>query len=247
MNLITLLHNLGLSLNEAKIYLATLEIGPASAQRIAKKAGLMRTTTYSVLENLAVKGFIFKTKEKDKNRYFADSPKNLFRRFSRYYEQFEKGLPQLEAIHNQMPIKPKIVFYEGKDGIKEIYEDTIKERPKEILEYNTSNIAKTFPDFPKEYVNSRRKAMIRAKRIAPNDKFWVERARRDNYEMSETRLLSPEKFTIPVEINIYNNKVAFMSYPDEMGIIIESKGVAEAMKKIYELAWAEAKRLNGKI
>ena len=32
---------------------------------------------------------------------------------------------------------------------------------------------------------------------------------------------------------------------EKLGIIIESSEIADAMKKIYELAWAEAKRLDG--
>ena len=49
------------------------------------------------------------------------------------------------------------------------------------------------------------------------------------------------------EINIYDNKVMIASWREKLGIIIESAEIADAMKKIYELAWAEAKRLDGKI
>ena len=34
---------------------------------------------------------------------------------------------------------------------------------------------------------------------------------------------------------------------EKLGIIIESAEIADAMKKIYELAWAEAKRLDKEI
>ena len=37
------------------------------------------------------------------------------------------------------------------------------------------------------------------------------------------------------------------SWREKLGIIIESAEIADAMKKIYELAWAEAKRLDGEI
>ena len=37
------------------------------------------------------------------------------------------------------------------------------------------------------------------------------------------------------------------SWREKLGIIIESAEIAEAMKKIYELAWAEAKRLEEKL
>lgn len=58
MNIENTLNSLGLSPNEAKVYLAALEMGTASAQDIAHKAGVIRTTGYSVLERLAIRNFV---------------------------------------------------------------------------------------------------------------------------------------------------------------------------------------------
>ena len=55
----------------------------------------------------------------------------------------------------------------------------------------------------------------------------------------------PEAQNHTPEINIYDNKVMIASWREKLGIIIESSEIADAMKKIYELAWAEAKRLDG--
>ncbi|MFH1749865.1 MAG: helix-turn-helix domain-containing protein [bacterium] len=242
MKLENILRNLGLSENEAKIYLATLEMGISPAQDIARKAGIIRTTGYSVLEKLVKKNFIHKTKEKNKTRYLAEEPKNLIKRFEEYQKELEKSLPELQAIYNKHETKPKIVFFEGKGGIEEIYDDTIKEKPQEILEYNTSDMFVALPEFPMDYVKRRQKNKIHAKRIAPDDKYWKKHALREKVELSRTILLPPKDFTIPVEINIYNNKVAFMSYSDEMGIIIESHGVASAMRRIYELFWEKLEK-----
>ena len=88
-----------------------------------------------------------------------------------------------------------------------------------------------------EYLDMRRSRNIKAKRIAPNDEKWQERKKRDKEDISITKLLPREDYEIPVEINVYNNKVAFMSYGDEMGLIIESKVIADAMRRIYNLFW----------
>jgi hypothetical protein len=37
------------------------------------------------------------------------------------------------------------------------------------------------------------------------------------------------------------------SWKEKLGIIIESHEIADAMKKVFELAWAEAKRLDAEI
>ncbi|MFA5967003.1 MAG: helix-turn-helix domain-containing protein [Patescibacteria group bacterium] len=242
MNKETTLHNLGLSPNEAKVYLAALEMGTASAQDISHKAGVIRTTGYSILERLAIRNFVYKTKQKNKTRYVAESPKNLVHRFEHYQKELTNSLPELQAIYNKSQIKPKIVFYEGKSGIEEIYADTIKEKPREILEFNTLDIFAALPDFPAEYLAQRNKHHIYAKRIATDEKRTREHAARDKEELSHTLLLPKEEFNPPVEINIYNNKVAFMSYPDEIGIIIESHGIADTMRQIYHLLWKKLKK-----
>ena len=49
------------------------------------------------------------------------------------------------------------------------------------------------------------------------------------------------------EINVYDNKVMIASWREKLGVVIESAEIADAMKKIFELAWAEAKRLDAQL
>ncbi len=233
-----ILTNLGFSTNEARIYLATLETGTASAQEIAKKAKIKRTTAYSALEAMVKKGYIIKTDKEGKGKFVAENPKTLSQRFWAHQKSFENVLPELEAIHDsQNKAKPRVLFFEGKEGILKVYEDTLNENPDEILELNTSEIFKTFNSFPLDYVEERKKKDIHALRIGPKDKFYAKRAKLDEEELSETKLV--KDFDIPIEINIYNNKVAFMSYADKIGLIIESEAIAKSMKKIYKLLWGK--------
>ena len=51
-----------------------------------------------------------------------------------------------------------------------------------------------------------------------------------------------DKYYFSPEINIYDNKVMIASWREQLGIIIESEEISDAMKKAFELAWAEAKR-----
>jgi hypothetical protein len=58
--------------------------------------------------------------------------------------------------------------------------------------------------------------------------------------MRESALVPADTYYFSPEINIYDNKVMIASWREKLGIIIESTEIADAMKKIYELAWAEA-------
>ena len=235
-----ILEKFGFSLNESKTYLACLELGLASAQDIAKKAGLKRTTAYSVLSYLINRGVIGKTIVRKKTRFVAEPPEKLLNLIGEIQSSIAKILPQLEAVYNKNEVKPKITFFEGANAIHNVYEDTLKEKPQEILEWNTNAF---FERFPKDYnyIEKRTNLGIRARRLAGQGSLWDTKHKfLDEKELAETIIVNKELFNPQIEVNIYNNKVAFMNYAENTSIIIESKVIAHAMRQAYELSWRGA-------
>jgi len=247
MHIERLLSQLGLSKREIKVYLATLESGQAAAQDIAIKAGLPRTTTYSVLKKLVGRGFVGQTLVKGNTKFVADHPAKLISGVDDLKNNLSRALPELEAIYNKSEKKPKILFYEGRDAMQKVYDDTLVEQPSEILEWNTEDYFKfdTFEVDP-EYIKKRVKLGIKARRIAGFGSTWdMVHKGRDDKELSETLIVPKEKFWPHIEVNIYNDRVAFLNYAEQMSIIIESKPLAEAMRQAYELSWLGAKCKEG--
>lgn len=241
MRLENILPQLGFSENETKIYLSTLEVGQGSAQQIAKSASLPRTTAYSILEKLAERGVVGKTLTRGKLRFIAEPPSRLLSLVRSVEHDLEAMLPELEAVYNKNGSKPKIVFYEGKEAIQKVYDDTLAEKPKEILEWNTDQ----FFEYDKYhidrlYIDKRVKRGIHAKRIAAAGSRYEKNMHFDKAELSETRIVSSSEFAPDIEVNIYNNKVAFINYVESMSVIIESKPIADAMRQAYELSWRGA-------
>ena len=109
---------------------------------------------------------------------------------------------------------------------------------------NVDDMHKALPNyFPKYYERRSQKGiMIRA--IIPDSSVGRERASHNKEEKRESALVPHKEFSFSPEINIYNNKVMIASWREKLGVIIESAEIADAMKKVYELAWAEAKRLD---
>ena len=66
----------------------------------------------------------------------------------------------------------------------------------------------------------------------------------DKKNLREIRLVSVKDFPITNEINIYDNKVAIVSFSEDeaelFGVIIESKEVAETQQQIFKMAWRYA-------
>lgn len=130
------LQTLGLAEKEAKVYLSSLELGQATVQTIASKAGVNRATTYVIIESLTAKGLVASF-EQGKKRYFATThPSQLLRlihqrelEINQLKTVLEKDLlPSLLAIHNIAGDKPKVKFFEGKEGIEAMHNELPKKQ-----------------------------------------------------------------------------------------------------------------------
>lgn len=242
MHINQLLQKLGFSSKEAKVYLASLEMGLASAQDVAKRAGLKRTTGYAVLNDLANRGVVGKTKVRGKTRFIPEPPERLASLIKELDQGIKQALPELAAIYNKSEVKPKITFYEGASAVQKVYDDTLAEKPEEILEWNTNAYFEGQSDVDPNYIQKRVALGIRARRIAGQGSKWDTKHRHlDEKELAQTLIVAKEVFDPKVEINIYRDKVAFLNYAEKMSVIIESKPIAEAMRQAYNLSWVEGK------
>lgn len=244
---------IGLSDNEIATYLAILELGKGTVSEISRKASLNRTTGYDVLNRLAAKKLINISGKEPKHEYTAESPEQLrlliteeFERRQNELNEAEKIIPELKSIHNVMG-RPQVRFYEGIEGLKTVYEDTLTSSEPIRGCATVDEMHQGLPNYFPQYYKRRAKAGIAIRAIIPKTEIGLERSAHDKEEMRETAFVPIEKYLFHPEINIYDNKVMIASWREKLGIIIESAEIADAMKKIYELAWNEAKRLDSEI
>ena len=77
----------------------------------------------------------------------------------------------------------------------------------------------------------------------PSDEYIKEHVKANKEELRESILLPEKEFPISNEINIYQNKVAILSFGDEkIGIIIESQQIADTQRAIFNLLWKSLKK-----
>ena len=244
------LEYVGFSEKEVLVYLALLELGKGTVTQISRKAGINRPTGYHVLESLAVKELVKMSGKEPKEEYIAESPDQIEKLLAKkietdqkYLEEIQKIIPQLKSIHN-VSDRPKVLFYEGREGLERVYEDTLTSHEPIRAYASVGDMHAGLPGYFPEYYKRRAGAGIAIRAIIPNTEIGRERKSFDSKEMRETALVPMDKFSFSPEINIYDNKVMIASWREKLGIIIESSEIADAMKKIFELAWAEAKRLD---
>jgi len=235
-----ILLKLGLNEKEAKIYLTCLELGTATVIEISRKSGVTRGSTYDILESMLDKGYVSKIHH-DKHMVFtAVDPEKIKKQYQDSLRNFELVMPELKGLFHKHA-KPKVTYFEGIDGIKRVYEDTLTSTT-EILNYaNSKEIRIHWPTYDHDYVRMRAKKKIFLKGIAPDDESGKTVKKDDKNFFRETRLLPSKSYKFTNEINIYDNKVAITSYADELvGIIIESEKIADTQRDIFKMAWAYA-------
>ena len=122
MSFIKNLQDIGLSKKEAEIYLACFKLGKAKASDIAKMTDLPRTSVYNQIRDLVNKGYVKKTKVKSVEFFVPIEPKEILNDVQEKVENFSNVLPKMEKLADFTGAKPKLEFFDTKEGLIKLYE-----------------------------------------------------------------------------------------------------------------------------
>lgn len=244
------LQNIGLNDKEARIYLACLELGPTNIQNIAEKADIKRSTVYEILESLKEKGLMHVTTKGKRKLYLASEPENLLETIKEREKLLKEILPQLKSINNVGFAKPKITFYEGKEGLRDIYMEALKSSTNNAdwISPMKSVLETVGTDWMEHYVELKVKKNYWIRSIHIWDLVIDSYKYQDPSTFKKTLRdvrFSPKGINIPNAIGIYDNKVAVLSSRKEgFGFIIESEDYAQSMRELYKLLWDKSKTVQ---
>ncbi|HBH45901.1 MAG: hypothetical protein A2445_00245 [Candidatus Jacksonbacteria bacterium RIFOXYC2_FULL_44_29] len=248
----SLLQTIGLTSDQIVIYETLLKIGALKARDLTLKTPYKRALVYKLLDDLVKLGLAEKeTKPGQVTTFRSTHPSALAALLEERQGQLKNvektltsSLPGLISAFNLISGRPGIRFFEGVEGLKQVYLDTLVNT--EMI-YALLTPAEIEPNLKKwldaTYIKARVKAGIKAQVIAPMSKETVNYHQLDEKSLRETLVISGEDYPVAVEVNIYGqNKVAFISYrADELiGVILESPHIYNTMKTFFKLAWAQA-------
>ena len=239
------LERIGFSDKEADLYLAALELGEANIQKLSRKSGIKRTTVYDIIESLQKKGFIAQSTKRKKTLFAAVDPRKLEQEIEERQAVVKRAMPKLLAIANAIDTKPKVSFFEGMDGIKEVYRDTLRYPDQELLAWVAEEAIEHFDvDFlDNEYLPKRLEKRIWVRAIAPDVPEMQQYSETDQASLRKTRIINNKIFELDVEINLYGKKrIAIMSFEEKFGMIVESKKIHDTLKNIFEMNWSMLER-----
>lgn len=239
MNYSSILVKAGLSPKEASVYLANYELGEATASRISQKSGIKRPTTYIELENLIKKGLVSQSNKRNLKYYTAQSPKVILAILEENKKELEQNMASLLSLGTAIDRKPSVRYFEGEDGIKEAYRDTLATPDQEIQSWFSASSSLGSESFQeKYYIPERQKKNIWIRAILPASQELKPYLAKNKEQLRKSRLINPAKYNLENEIILYSkNKTAILNYGDRLGVIIESPKIHDSMKQIFEIMW----------
>ena len=245
--MISELLKIGLSDEEARVYIACLEIGGGPVSVIARKAGANRVSCYYTIDNLLGKKLLSQYNKNGVKCFAPEPPEQLLKITEERMNMAKSLMPELKSLISTSAFKPKIRFYEGRDGVEKVFTESLTAK-REILGYtNLKLVTEFFPDFFRTYTHTKLKKGIKTRYLSPTtvetvhvlDQFLLE-----NYDANliEILLVNKNQFLFENEVLIFGNSVGIVSLnTDELlGLIVESPTFARTMKAVFDLAWLGA-------
>lgn len=233
-----LLKKLGFTDSESRIYLISLEMGPASVQDIARKAKVSRVTTYAVIESLAERGLMSSVQKGKKTHYTAESPERLISFVQGRMQEMESTLREVKTGISDLSLlqrgeKPVVKIFEGQEGIRAILDDIKASNSTMIYELgNIDAIKNIFPQLdsikPFKQELSRRRISSKTIYLSKNE-FQARPFSEVNYV--------PDDYNFTGDITVYGNKVALYTFKGKLiSVLIESEELAQTFKEFFRLA-----------
>lgn len=243
----TSLQNLGLSHEETQVYLTVVELGGAVASVIARRAKVPRVNCYHTLEKLKRRQLITSYTKEGTKFFVAEPPQVIINQCEEKLKLASRVVPELMKLARVDAFKPVIRSYEGIDGLKAIFDQTL-EAKSEVLGYtNLEALGELLPDYLPEYTKKLVRKSVKARFLSPStrkarafiDTFYPKEFPR---ELVEILFVNPKEFDFENQISIYDNSVAIISLnPDEqIGVLIESAVYAKTQRAVFNLSWLGA-------
>lgn len=242
------LEDSGLKPGEAEIYDILLQFGDSPASQLTSKTKLKRGMIYKFLDDLKQRGLVSSYSKNKKTYFKPEHPYKILESIEKTIQEsktqetmLQSTLPQIVNTFNTLQNKPGVRVYEGVEGIKEVYMDTLRDG-NEILsivqvEDIHPKIRKWLDEF---YVKERTRLNINARVIVAESKKAKNYVTKSIKENRNVRRVPKGEFPIAVEMNIYGDKVSFMNFVrgvSQIGIIINNKMIADTQRALFILAW----------
>lgn len=244
-NLLPHLSLLGLDIKESKVYLAVLNLGKGTITDIARQSQIKRTTVYNHLEKLLSDSLVFKTTSKKRVFYCAENPQKIVQLINKQQilledkkSQVTKFIPELTKLYSSGFERPKVSFYEGLDGIRNIYHQLLNTHKDIYSVFSPDNYFNLFSDIENYelMMNLNANGGKMYSLIKMTNKEIKALKYREFAKFIKNKQLPPE-FQFETDLLVVGETVALISFPNLIGVVIEDISIANLQISFIKAIW----------
>ncbi len=238
-----ILRDIGLSLNESKVYEALLVLGETSVQEISNKSKVHRRNVYDSIAKLIEKGLASEVFVKGEKHFKAINPIKLLGLLKEKEEMVNKVLPEMQEKFESKEEKEEAYFYRGTEGFKNYLSDILKTR--ETVYFIGAKAFWLDPrlqHFLHHFERERKKLGIKFKHLF-------------DYEVKEQKpeilkvvgkpyKFMPKKYSSPTAIDIFGPYVVVFVgvspgklHDEPIQFVMKSRKLADGYRKFFQFIW----------
>ncbi len=237
---------LGLSKNEATIYLFLLKNPNITTGLIIKETGISNSRVYESLNSLISKGLVTYVIQKDGKYFDASPPEKFLEKEEERRKQIEEIVPELKKIKTQKEFKTNTAVFEGFEGFKTAFKKIIDDCPnKETIhilgfseqQYETKSLQLFLKNMNLKSAQKRQRLKI----ILDNSIKETLGKDREKEKYSEVRYM-PKGYISPGAIDIFQDYVYIFLWEEKPFVfMIKNEKIAESFKQYFNFLWKIAK------
>ena len=233
---------MGLSHNEALVYLAALSLGPTTVLKIAEASDLERTNIYRVVKLLLKNGLMSVDVKGLKKMYVAENPSQLETVLELKKKDFNEVLPGLKEQYKKTGESgaSEIKYYRGIKAIKLVYEGLFaKIGPKDF--YNViSDLERWYKldvDYFESFIQRRVKKGIQIQFLAQDNARAHYNKKYEKNFLQQVKIL-PKRTLLETDTIITPQQVVIIQFSEPVTtFVIENKGLIRAHKQYFDIMW----------
>jgi sugar-specific transcriptional regulator TrmB len=241
------LRELGLSENEAIIYLFLLKHAGITTGPIIRETGISNSRVYESINSLVSKGLVSYVVQKDGKYFSASSPEKFKQNEEERLKKIDSLIPNLNKLRDQKEFLTNTAIYEGYDGFKTAFRKIIDDCPKnqEIFILGFSEPTQKSESLRLFLSNMNLKsAKKRQKLKIVLDNSVKETLGRDREKEKNTEVrYMPKGYVSPAAIDIFEDFVYIFLWEEKPFVfMIKNKMIAESFKTYFKFLWQMAKK-----
>ncbi|OGL89846.1 hypothetical protein A3I45_02090 [Candidatus Uhrbacteria bacterium RIFCSPLOWO2_02_FULL_53_10] len=249
-HLIEPLSHAGLNDREARVYLAALSLGSSGAQEIAHAADVLRSSVYDLLDALMEIGLVHQLDCEGMRKFTAEPPERMVDVLQTQVDQLvrrrailEQALPELTAIEYRQAPRPKVFYFEGREGIRRLSK-RYEEQPAPFVEIVPLETVRAY--FHDDEFEAHRQTLVKRRIkgrvlfVAKQPPVDVMKQVFEQYGWQSRHVELGEQMETG-HVSVKGDEVYAFSYDQiPIGVVIESAPIAASLRRVFDLAWHAA-------